>query len=128
LSRIWEALKQAERQRARAGDRAPARGDAAADDRRKGLRHTHSVQLLVYGSDADRQPFHEEVKTVDANEEGCLLVLETVVAKGQRLFLINMRNQAEQECRVVHVGRRTRGEARIGVEFLRPAPNFFRAS
>ncbi len=128
MSRIWEALKQAERQRARAGDRAPARGDAAADDRRKGLRHTHSVQLLVYGSDADRQPFHEEVKTVDANEEGCLLVLETVVAKGQRLFLINMRNQAEQECRVVHVGRRTRGEARIGVEFLRPAPNFFRAS
>jgi len=128
LSRIWEALKQAERQRARAGDRAPARADATGDDRRKGLRHTHSVQVLVYGSDVDRQPFHEESKTIDANEDGCLLMLETTVAKGQRLFLINMRNQAEQECRVVHVGRRTRGEARIGVEFLRPAPNFFRAS
>jgi hypothetical protein len=132
LSRIWEALRQAERQRSRGEGRAPASGTARAsgktqeDDRREGLRHAHSVSLLIYGSDADKQPFHEEAETIDAHENGCSLTLETVVARGQRLFLTNMRNQAEQECRVIHVGKRARGKARVGIEFVAPAPQFWR--
>ena len=130
MSRIWEALKQAERQRSAAGGRArpEARSSELAtteSDRRKGLRHMHSVPLLVYGSDADKQPFHEETTTLDANQDGCLMLMENVVVRGQRLFLTNTRNQAEQECRVIHVGRRIRGKTRIGVEFLRPAPHFW---
>jgi hypothetical protein len=131
LSRIWEALRQAERQRSRGEDHssvshrdgAHAQEDA---DRRAGLRHAHSVMLLIYGSDADKQPFHEEAETVDAHENGCSLVLETSVARGQRLFLTNMHNQAEQECRVIHVGRRMRGKARVGVAFIAPTPQFWR--
>jgi len=133
VSRIWEALKQAERQRYAAErlGRVPSRlNDRATDelDRRKGLRHAHSVPLLVYGSDAEKQPFHEEADTIDAHENGCLIALENVVARGQRLFLTNTRNQAEQECRVVHVGRRVRGKTRIGVAFLAPSPDFWRPS
>jgi hypothetical protein len=131
LSRIWEALKLAERQRSRAEEPAPnsdrpseATRDAA--DRRAGLRHTHTVSLLIYGSDADKQPFHEETETIDAHDQGCSLSLETVVVRGQRLFLTNMRNQAEQECRVIHVGRRVRGRARVGIEFVKPTPEFWR--
>jgi hypothetical protein len=131
LSRIWDALKQAERQRSRSEDRAPAANrandSAQADaDRREGLRHAHNVSLLIYGSDADKQPFHEEAETLDAHEKGCSLTLETVVVRGQRLFLTNMRNQAEQECRVVHVGRRVHGKARVGIEFVMPTPQFWR--
>lgn len=133
MSRIWEALKQAERQRFATGNPAPAvarSSDSPSDqsERRKDLRHSHSVPLLVYGSDADKQPFHEHADTIDANENGCLFPLETVVVRGQRLFLTNTRNQAEQECRVVHVERRIRGKARVGVEFLRPAPHFWHRS
>ena len=130
MSRIWEALKLAERQRSRAEEPGPNsdRSESAqdADDRRTGLRHTHNVSLLIYGSDADKQPFHEEAETIDAHEKGCSLSLETVVVRGQRLFLSNMRNQAEQECRVIHVGRRVRGQARVGIEFVKPAPEFWR--
>jgi PilZ domain len=141
MSRIWQALRQAERERALARekppeieemDREPASEDEAMQsarserDRRKGLRHSHATLLLVYGSDAEKQPFHEESETIDANENGCLLVLESDVAKGQKLFLTNMRNQAEQECRVVYVGRRVKGKSRIGVEFPRPMPQFWR--
>ena len=131
LSRIWDALKQAEKQRSREGAGRPVlerpRGRASDDsDRRERLRHSHSVPLLVYGSDADKQPFHEEAETHDAHEDGCSLTIESVVARGQRLFLTNTRNQAEQECRVVHVGRRIRGKTRIGVAFIAPAPNFWR--
>jgi hypothetical protein len=127
LSRIWDALRQAEREKSVADD--PVRKSAPSpdpSDRRKKLRNTHSVPLLVYGSDADKQPFHEEADTIDAHENGCLITLESVVSRGQRLFLTNTCNQAEQECRVVHVGRRARGRAQIGVEFVRPAPHFWR--
>jgi hypothetical protein len=131
VSRIWDALKRAERLRSRekAGEEAAihATEDSRQDsDRRKGLRHAHHAPLLVYGSDADRQPFHEEAETLDANSEGCLLILETAVAKGQRLFLTNTRTQAEQECRVTHVGRRSAGKSRVGVTFTSPCPAFWR--
>jgi hypothetical protein len=131
LSRIWEALRHAERQRSRSGGRStaadqPSTAPQETADRREGLRHAHTVSLLIYGSDADKQPFHEEAETIDAHENGCSLALETVVARGQRLFLTNMRNQAEQECRVIHVGRRIRGKARVGIEFVTPTPHFWR--
>ncbi|MDE3170515.1 MAG: PilZ domain-containing protein [Acidobacteriota bacterium] len=125
MSRIWEALKQAERQRTGADGR--FEGTALPDgDRREEFRNSRQVLLLVYGSDADKQPFHEEALMIDANLNGCLIALESSVSRGQRLFLTNTMNQAEQECRVVHVGRRSRGKAHIGVAFLRPAPNFWR--
>lgn len=121
MSRIWDALKQAELDRTRSTERRSA-GQPKSDgaERRKSQRWEQPVPLLVYGSDAEKQPFHEETVTIDINDDGCSLALETHVSRGQRLFLINMRNQAERECRVIHVGRRTRGKYRVGVNFLRP--------
>jgi hypothetical protein len=141
VSRIWQALREAERERKRARPSASARSieeaeqeppledppsETSAAERRKGLRHAHEVTLLIYGQGADRQPFHEECETIDANENGCLLTLENSVSKGQRLFLTNTRNQAEQECRVVYIGKRSAGKTRVGVEFLKPSPQFWR--
>jgi hypothetical protein len=143
MSRIWQALREAERERARAlaqpdapdiedMDREPAESEApvsrpaANSERRRGLRHSHETTLLVYGSDEEKQPFHEETETIDANEDGCLLLLATEVSRGQRLILTNTRNHAEEECRVVYVGRRVKGKLRVGVEFLRPTPQFWR--
>ncbi|HKQ87467.1 MAG TPA: PilZ domain-containing protein [Candidatus Acidoferrales bacterium] len=143
MSRIWQALRQAEQERkALAPQEAPdieemEREPAAEEDearpargldRRKGLRHTHETPVLVYGSDSEKQPFHEQSETIDANENGCLLSLASSVSRGQRLFLTNMRNQAEQECRVIYVGRRVRGKSRVGVEFIRPTPQFWRGA
>ncbi|HXA56733.1 MAG TPA: hypothetical protein VNU84_04815 [Candidatus Acidoferrum sp.] len=141
MSRIWQALRQAEQDRARVTapqdgpeieerEREPVADEsslpAKESERRKGLRHSHDTILLVYGSDDEKQPFHEQSETLDANENGCLLALVRSVSRGQRLFLTNMRNQAEQECKVVYVGRRTQGKARVGVEFIHPAPHFWR--
>jgi len=127
LSRIWEALKKAERQRAAEGRAAPARDTAPpVGDRRRILRYRYTVPVLVYGSGTDMQPFHEQVETLNANKDGCLVALENLVALGQRLILINVRNQAEQECRVAHVGERAEGRAHVGIEFLHPASYFWR--
>jgi PilZ domain len=126
VSRIWDALKEAEHERSRSSSRGGApRSDRTTSERRKSKRSQRSVPLLVYGSDAEKQPFHEETETLEVNDQGCLLSIENEVVRGQRLFLTNMSNQAEHECRVVHVGKRVRGKAKIGVEFLRPAPGFW---
>ncbi|MGB0034856.1 MAG: hypothetical protein WBP79_05215 [Candidatus Acidiferrales bacterium] len=137
MSRIWEALKEAEQERNRgtARDRAEHPDKAREktfkkddSERRNSKRQVHRVPLLVYGSDAEKQPFHEEAYSLEVNENGCLLSIATIVARGQRLFLTNTRNQAEQECRVVRVGKRVRGKARVAVEFLRTAPQFWQGS
>jgi len=119
LSRIWEALRQAQKHRSRS---------KTSPDRRRTPRRPESVPLLVYGSGPDKQPFHEETETINAAESGCLLVLAMPVVQGQRLFLANTRNQAERECRVVHVSTPPRGKSRIGVAFCAPAPDFWRTS
>ena len=141
MSRIWQALRQAERERRGLGpedgpdveqmEREPLRDEEGprltrGSDRRKEERVSHQTTVLVYGSDAEKQPFHEQSETIDANEAGCLLMLTSGVSRGQRLFLTNMRNQAEQECRVVYVGRKVQGKSRVGIEFVRSSPQFWR--
>ena len=152
MSRIWRELREAQRAKTggavadvpdsaqsdarldrRAEDRHENRGDnhkeqgTAVADRRNTKRRAHQFPLLIYGSDAEKQPFHEETETLDINEDGCSLSIENSVVRGQRLFLANKVNQAEIAARVVHVGRRAHGKVRIGVEFLRSAPEFWLA-
>jgi hypothetical protein len=118
VSRIWDELKRAEAQRS---------GDPQEDvvERRKTKRTQPQVSLFVYGSDANNNPFHEETDTINADEGGCLMLLEASVVKGQRLFVVNTANQDERECRVLRVGKLLRGKRRVAVEFLRSAPEFW---
>ena len=148
MSRIWKALKQAQEDRSRSGRKgdghsssapagdspsAPATLDPAAPvhansdgaDRRRSQRWEQPVPVLVYGSDAEKQPFHEETETAVINDDGCSFTITTTVAKGQRLFLVNMWNDAERECRVVQATRRARGRAHVAVEFSATDPDFW---
>ncbi len=134
MSRVWNALKEAERERAHVTQRnAIQNPDKTCEktserdsiERRKGPRRAHRAPLLVYSWDAEEQPFHEEAEAFEINENGSLVWLETRVARGQRLFLINMRNQAEQECRVIRIEKRVHGKTRVAILFSRPAPHFW---
>jgi hypothetical protein len=126
LSRIWNAVRQAERERGRGvHSRSPGQPAADSSNRRRSKRSKPPVSLLVYGVDADKHPFHEEADIFDANEGGCLISLETPVVRGQRLVLVNLTNQDERECRVVRLGKLQCGKTEAAVEFLRPAPEFW---
>lgn len=130
VSRIWDALKEAQSHQRKSTSVFKddfARAPKDSSDRRKSARSIHRVPLLVYGSNPENEPFHEEVYTVEVSDNGCLFSLATPVLRGQRLVVINVRNQAEKECRVIHVGRRTQGRTRIGIEFVRPVPDFWTA-
>jgi hypothetical protein len=121
VSRILDAMIERERERVR--ESAQARGSKAATtagaggrpkndgaERRKSKRWRQPVPVLVYGSDAEKQPFHEKTETIDINDDGCLLTVESSVSQGQHLFLTNLRNRAE----------RVNGKTQVGVHFLRP--------
>jgi len=97
----------------------------AESDRRAHDRTSHSFLILVYGSDSDHQPFHEESETLDFTDAGCSLTLATPVAPGQRLFLTNMSNNVETEARVADVSPSSAGKSRIGLSFSRPLPAFW---
>ena len=135
MSRIWNALKQAQNERSRAkGHKPSGPSNASADeantraiaqehpnsdgaDRRRSERWGQPVPVLVYGLDGERQPFHEETETVEINDHGCSFVIATRVEVGQRLFLANMWNEAERECRVVQTSRSGGGKRKVAVEF-----------
>ena len=134
MSRIWDALKQAENERSRAKGRKRAggltgagaerirfgcRGAGAPElgwaDRRRSERWGQPVPVPVYGSHFEK-PFHEETETA-ASRLWVLFYHRDRCREGQRLFLVNMLNDAERECRVVEASRRGRGKAEIAVVF-----------
>lgn len=122
MSRIWQALKEAERDKARSRKSLGATKKDGSE-RRKSERCTQPVPVLIYGSDEDKQPFHEETETLDINQDGCAFPLHSPVVRGQALFITNMRNQSERECRVVHIAKRVHGKSKVGVNFLKPGTN-----
>ncbi len=127
MSRIWNALKEAEQDRARSqsGRSEPVSSTSLNVEHRKARRSKHNVTVLVYGLDSEKHPFHEDTETVDASSQGCSLLLETAVARGQRLYLVNTTSQDGQECRVVRMGKPHAGKRQVAVEFLRAAPKFW---
>jgi hypothetical protein len=126
VSRIWDELKKAEKQRSQSPGSQPAGQlqDARVANRKTKRSQPH-VPLFVYGADVDTHPFHEESETINASEGGCLILLEAPVARGQHLYIINVSNQAERECRITRVGNPVRGKKEVALEFVHPAPAFW---
>lgn len=120
MSSIWDALKAALPFRA-----VKRKKQAKRRDHRHTRRVVGNVPLFVYGSNVDRQPFHEDVYTLDLNEGGCLVSMKAEVVHGQRLWIINTENESECDCRVVHKSKRFQGRAFVGVGFLQPDPRFW---
>ena len=72
--------------------------------------------------------FEEETHTLVLNLHGALVVLANKVTKGQRLRLTNRATHEEQQCRVASSAPGSAGKAQVGVEFLKPSPDFWHIS
>ena len=86
------------------------------------------VPLVIRGEAADKKTFQEETFTLIVNAHGAQLMLETKVTLGQRLVVLNPNNCDEREGKVAFVGPPYAGLARVGIEFTRPAPEFWSVS
>ncbi len=82
------------------------------------------IPVVVRGQSGDRS-FQEETFTVTVSAHGALLMLQTSVALGQRLIVLNPKNWGEQEARVAYKGTVYAGLAQVAIEFARPAPEFW---
>jgi hypothetical protein len=123
MSRIYEALKNAQEQRSKSG---LAAGDGLGvmemPERRVSSRSELNIDLTVYGHATSELPFYEQAKVIRANADGGLFLLGVPVLEGQDLLLINNRAlKQEQICRVVNVTIRNIQTSEVEVVF--PSPN-----
>jgi hypothetical protein len=106
----------------------PFAGGADAT-RRRSQRVILSLGVIVRTEDGPKgSSFEEETHTLIVNAHGALIALKSKVAKGQKLRLTNRATKAEQVCRVANLGTTSEGKAQIGVEFLKPSPDFWQIS
>ncbi|HXP80247.1 MAG TPA: PilZ domain-containing protein [Verrucomicrobiae bacterium] len=97
--------------------------------RRRSQRVILSLRVIVRTDDGPKPTsFEEETHTLIVNAHGALIALKAKVAKGQKLRLTNRATKAEQACRVASLGPTSEGKAQIGVEFLKPCPDFWQIS
>lgn len=96
------------------------------DDQRRSERILIDLPLVVRGESAkDNGIFREETFTLTISAHGALVMLENKVSLGQKIILVNPTNSDEREGKVSYVGPDRAGLAKVGVEFLRPAPEFW---
>jgi hypothetical protein len=86
------------------------------------------VPLVVRGVAADNKIFQEEATTLIVNAHGTLLMLGRKVVVGQSVIVVNPKNWDDCEGKVAYVGPPYAGLARVGIEFTRPAPDFWSVS
>jgi hypothetical protein len=84
------------------------------------------IPVLAYGWSHDEISFHENTTTLLVNASGGLITLKAKVSVGDTIFVVNQSTQAEQECRVAHVGPEFEGKLRVGFAFKRQSPSFWK--
>jgi hypothetical protein len=127
MSKIFDALKRAESERAKHQDtRAAGTGIAERLDRRRTARVKVQVPLFVYGHTLKGGPFYEEARTIAINAQGGLISMRNVVRPGQRLVVVNKEDEQTQECVVLSVRARPGHRLDVAFEFPTPMPHFWR--
>ena len=86
------------------------------------------MPLVVRGVATDNKIFQEEATTLIVNAHGALLMLGRKVAVGQSVIVTNPKNWDDCDGKVAYVGAPYAGLARVGIEFTRPAPEFWSVS
>ena len=97
----------------------------SGNSHRRSKRFPVEVAIRVYGRTGDNRPFRDITHTLAVNAYGGLLALGEPVEEGQSLLLVNSFTDEERECRVVYVEPTNNGKKKVGVEFTRPAGNFW---
>src|SRR5271166_5485910 len=101
---------------------------SAMSNRRRSQRVLLRIPVQVIGRGPDRKPFSELTHTAVVNAHGGLIYLTLKVTPGQAVILKNPETSEEQLCRVIRADPGPDGRTEVGLEFVKPAPNFWRVS
>lgn len=94
-------------------------------ERRRSERVFLQIGIFVQGVSSDGHAFREKTKTLAVNAHGALIHLAQDVRAGEQVTLTNAYTTEQQHCRVVYAKPMTGNVRAVGVEFLKPAPNFW---
>ena len=100
--------------------------EAGRAERRGSERLLMDVPLLVCGESSGSAPFQEETFSVSVSAHGALVMLAAKVQVGQIISLENLRTHEETKGRVARLSSLYGGLAQVGIEFVEPAPDFWR--
>jgi hypothetical protein len=73
----------------------------------------------------EKRALSEKTHTLLINAHGALLLLGIPVSVDKFVVLENPGTGQEILCRVTHVGTEFMGKAQVGIEFIKPAPEFW---
>jgi hypothetical protein len=93
--------------------------------RRRSTRIRARVRIFVRVQARNKQIISEETDSLVVNAHGGLILLAAPVGRDQFITVINPKTGQELLARVTAIGQRMMGKAQIGVEFIRPAPEFW---
>jgi hypothetical protein len=95
---------------------------------RRSQRLCVSVDVVVTVRRGNEKPASEETKTLIVSAHGALILLRTRIAIGEVLNLRNVQTGEERACRVVNRDSSQPEKTEVGLEFVEPAPRFWRVA
>lgn len=96
--------------------------------RRRSRRIRARIRTVVRMQTGDKQTISEETDALVVNAHGGLILLAAHVTKDQFVTIVNPKTGEELLGRVTDIGQRFMGKAQIGIEFIRPVPEFWGVS
>jgi hypothetical protein len=93
--------------------------------RRRSRRIRARIRVVVRVQSRNKETVCEETDALVVNAHGGLVLLATSVARDQFVTVINAKTNQELLARVTGTGQRFMGKAQVGIEFIRPAPDFW---
>jgi len=97
-------------------------------NRRRSQRVLLRIPVEVTARGPDKQPVAESAFTAVVNAHGGPIYLSLKVRPGQVIILKNPETGEEQSCRVARFSPIGDGKNEVGIEFVKPNPNFWRAA
>jgi len=97
--------------------------DLRPDHRRRSKRV--KIRIAVVVRSQEKRALSENTHTLLVNAHGALLLLGIPVSVNKFVVLENPATGQEILCRVTHVGTEFMGKAQVGIEFIKPAPEFW---
>jgi len=108
------------------GMNAPPFGNDPAHNRRRSQRVLLRMPVLAIARGQGTSHVSENTFTSSVSAHGALIYLSLKVEVGQKILIKNPETEEEQFVRVVRTSSVPDGRSEVGVEFLRPAPKFWR--
>jgi hypothetical protein len=93
--------------------------------RRRSKRIRSRVHITVRIQARNKETVYEETDSLVVNAHGALILLAAPVGRDQFITVINPKTSQELLARVTAIGTRIMGKAQVGIEFIRPAPEFW---